>query len=134
MPRKKREGVTTPVRYKSKMRRIGMALSDDDPVLASQYAEALFNARSAGYGPYKAAYDTVKAVLTRHQVSSVFWGIYRAFAFEVLHKVQFRKEATLDEIIRKWEDRGLDADVLREIGEALVQVFEKGPETPAAKT
>ncbi len=134
MPRKKVEGITTYPRFKIKAFAVGMGIGHGDVEMAKEYANAVTQARASGYGIYKNAYAEIKPVLMEHQVPSAFWGLYKAFANELIHKVQIRKISTIDEVIAKWEKQGLDGNVLRDCADAVVEVVAEGTPKPASKT
>ena len=132
MPRKRQEGITTLPRYKGKMYAVAFGIFAGNEELAKEYAEALSHARSQGFGVYRVAWQETKPILMKHEVPSALWGLYKAFVNELINKVQRRKIATVEEIIDKWVGNGLDEAVLRDVAEAVVQVFEKAP-SPAEK-
>jgi hypothetical protein len=128
MARKRREGVTTGIRYRIKMlRTMGVPVPQE---WAEEYAMSLLQARASGYGAYKTAWEEVKPVLIHMKVPSALHGLYKAFTNEVVSKVQQRKIADLEDIIEKWTNLGLDPNVLQVIGEAVVMVVRA--ETPQA--
>jgi hypothetical protein len=131
--RKRQEGITTLPRYKLKAYAVGFGIGAQNERLANEYAESLAQARSAGYGIYKNAYQEIKPVLARDNVPSALWGLYKAFANELINKVQRRGLATIDEIVQKWVAMGLDENVLRDVVNALVEIVEKEVPTPAQK-
>ena len=133
MGRKRQEGVTTLPRYKMKAYAVGYGISFGNERLANDYAEALAQARSAGYGLYKNAYQEIKAVLREDKVPSALWGLYKAFANELINKVQRRKSATIDEIVAKWVEMGLDENILRDVVSVLVEIIEKEVPRPAER-
>jgi hypothetical protein len=126
MARKRREGITTGIRYRIKMLRVmGVPVPQE---WAEEYAMALLQARSTGYGPFKTAWEEVKPVLMRERVPSALHGLYKAFTNEVISKVQQKKISDLEDLIDKWTKLGLDPHVLQVVGETVVRVI--APETP----
>lgn len=121
MARKRQEGITTYPRYKLKMYRV-FKIDGVPEALATEVATALTHARALGYGVFKTAWFEAKAILMRLGVPSAMWGLYKAFTNELINKVQRKKEATVEDIIAKWERNGLDPTVLREVANAVVQV------------
>jgi len=133
MGRKRQEGITTNPRYKGKAYAVGYGIMAGNSEYAKDYAEALTTARAAGVGIFRNAYQEIKPVLSRENVPSALWGLYKAFANEIIAKVQRRGIATTDEIQAKWVKLGLDEGVLRAVIEVLVEVVEKEVPTPAQK-
>jgi hypothetical protein len=133
MVKKKTEGVTTYPRFKGKAYAVGVGIFSGNATLAMDYANALTQARAAGYGVFKNAYDEIKPVLMRNDVPSALWGLYKAFINELIHKVQRKRIASTDEVITKWERMGLNADILRQCAEAVVEVVTEQAPTPASK-
>lgn len=131
--RKRQEGITTNPRYKLKAYAVGFGIGAGNSEFAREYAEALTSARASGVGIYKNAYQEIKPVLSRENVPSALWGLYKAFANELISKVQRRGIATIDEVEAKWVKLGMDESVLRAIVEVLVEVVEKEASTPAQK-
>lgn len=134
MGRKRQEGITTNPRFKLKAYAVGFGIGAGNKEYAEEYAEALTMARSAGVGVYRNAYQEIKPVLARENVPSALWGLYKAFANELIAKVQRRGIATIDEIVDKWIKMGLDDGVLRAVVGTLVEVIEKEVPVPAQKT
>jgi len=134
MGRKRQEGITTNPRYKLKAFAVGMGIGANNVDMAKEYAEALTTARASGVGVYRNAYQEIKPVLARESVPSALWGLYKAFANELIAKVQRRGIATVDEIVSKWEKLGLDSNVLRAVVESIVEIVEKEVPVPAQKT
>jgi len=112
---------------------VGIGISHGNVEMAKEYAEALTTARAAGVGIYKNAYQDIKPVLAQNHVPSAFWGLYKAFANELISKVQRRGINTTDEIIAKWQKMGLDGGVLQAVVNVIVEVREREAPTPAAK-
>jgi hypothetical protein len=133
MAKKKTEGVTTYPRFKGKAYAVGVGIFSGNATLAMDYANALTQARAAGYGVFKNAYDEIKPVLMRNDVPSALWGLYKAFINELIHKVQRKRIASTDEVVTKWERMGLNADILRQCAEAVVEVVTEQAPTPASK-
>ena len=133
MAKKKIEGVTTYPRFKGKAYAVGVGIFSGNATLAMDYANALTQARAAGYGVFKNAYDEIKPVLMRNDVPSALWGLYKAFINELIHKVQRKRIASTDEVVTKWERMGLNADILRQCAEAVVEVVTEQSPTPASK-
>jgi len=133
MAKKKIEGVTTYPRFKGKAYAVGVGIFSGNATLAMDYANALTQARAAGYGVFKNAYDEIKPVLMRNDVPSALWGLYKAFINELIHKVQRKRIASTDEIVTKWERMGLNAAILRQCAEAVVEVVTEQAPTPASK-
>jgi hypothetical protein len=134
MGKKKQEGITTNPRFKLKAYAVGFGIGAGHQKFAEEYAEALTQARSAGIGLYKNAYQEIKPVLMRAGVPSALWGLYKAFINEILAKVQRRKIANVDEVVAKWEKLGLDSGVLRECVNAVGEVVTVEAPTPAQKS
>jgi len=132
--RKRQEGITTNPRYKLKAYAVGMGIGANNTRYAEEYAEALTSARSAGVGVFRNAYQEIKPVLARLEVPSALWGLFKAFANELIAKVQRRGIATIDDIVAKWSNMGLDETALREVVNALVEIVEKAAPVPAQKT
>ena len=131
MARKRREGISTGIRYRIKMlRTMGVPIPVE---WAEEYAIALSQARASGYGPYKLAWEEVKPVLMRMEVPSALHGLYKAYTNEVVNKVQQRKIADLEELIEKWVNLGLEPAVLQVVGETVVRVLQKQTPQPPAK-
>ena len=133
MAKKKVEGVSTYPRFKGKAYAVGFGIFAGNSDLAMDYANALTQARAAGYGVFKNAYDEIKPVLMRNEVPSALWGLYKAFINELIHKVQRKRIASTDEVVTKWERMGLNADILRQCAEAVVEVVAEQAPTPASK-
>jgi len=133
MGRKRQEGVTTPIRYKLKAYAVGYGIGAGNVEYAKEYAEALTTARASGYGIFKQAYEEIKPVLMRMGVPSALWGLYKAFINEIINKVQRRKIATVEDIIAKWVNLGLDEGVLRECVNAVGEVITLEAPTPSKK-
>jgi len=133
MTRKRQEGITTNPRYKLKAYAVGFGIGAGNQKYAEDYAESLASARASGVGVYKSAYQDIKPVLAREGVPSALWGLYKAFANELISKVQRRGIATVDEIVGKWVKLGLDETVLRAVVESVVEIVEKEVPVPAAK-
>lgn len=133
MAKKKVEGVTTYPRFRGKAYAVGFGIFAGNSELAMEYANALTQARAAGYGIFKVAYDEIKPILMRNEVPSALWGLYKAFVNELIHKVQRKRIATTDEVIGKWERMGLNPDILRQCSEAVVEVVTEQTPTPASK-
>ena len=133
MARKRQEGVTTNIRYKLKAYAVGYGIGAGNPELAKEYAEVLTTARASGYGVFKTAYQEIKPVLMREGVPSALWGLYKAFINEIINKVQRRKIATVDEIVNKWVNLGLDEGVLRACIDAVGEVISVEAPTPSQK-
>lgn len=134
MPRKRREGITTPVRYMGKMYAVGYGIFHGNEELAKLYATLLMVARNEGYGIYRTAWNECRTVLIQRDVPSALWGLYKAFTNELVHKALIKKVATVDDIIRKWTEFGLDTAVLQDIANAIIQRVVKPTPTPAEKT
>jgi hypothetical protein len=134
VPRKRQEGITTNPRYKLKAYAVAYGIGAGNTDFAKEYAEALTSARASGIGIYKNAYQEIKPVLSRENVPSALWGLYKAFANELISKVQRRGIATIDDIKAKWEKLGLDSNVLQAVIEVLVEVIEKEAPVPAQKS
>jgi hypothetical protein len=134
MGRKRQEGITTNPRYKLKAYAVGMGIGHGNPELSKEYADALTQARAAGVGLYKNAYQEIKPVLMRANVPSALYGLYKAFINEILAKVQRRKIASVDEIVDKWVKLGLDAGVLRDCVGAVGEVLVTEAPVPATKS
>lgn len=133
MGRKRKEGITTNIRYKMKAYSVGLGIASGNEKLAMEYAEALTIARASGIGPYKMAYAEIKPVLMKNEVPSALFGLYKAFINEIIAKAQVRKIASTDEVIDKWTTLGLDAGVLGECVEAVGEVIVTAAPTPAPK-
>ena len=133
MARKRKEGITSNIRYKMKAYAVGLGIAHGNEELAMDYADKLTIARAAGIGPYKMAYAEIKPVLMRNDVPSAFFGLYKAFINEIIAKVQVRKIASSDEIIDKWTRLGLDAGILGECVEAVGEVIVTEVPTPPPK-
>ena len=95
MPRKRQEGVTTNPRFKGKAYAVAYGIFAGNEELAKEYADALANARAQGVGVYRTAYQEIKPVLMRLGVSSIFWGLYKAFINEVINKAVSYTHLTL---------------------------------------
>jgi hypothetical protein len=133
MARKRREGITSYPRYRGKMYSVAYGIFNGNAELALEYANALASARASGFGVYKEAYRVAIPVLQRNEVPSALWGLYRSFIMELINKVQGRRLATVDEIIDKWVDLGLDGGILREVANAVVTIETKETPTPVEK-
>ena len=99
MPRKRREGITTPVRYMGKMYAVGYGIFHGNEELAKLYATLLMVARNEGYGVYRTGWKECRTVLIKRAVPSALWGLYKAFTNELIHKVMVKKTATVEEVI-----------------------------------
>jgi hypothetical protein len=134
MGRKKQEGVTTRARYLAKMYRIGLAISGGNEEYAKLYAESLLQSRTAGYSPFKDAWNIAKAVLVSQGVSSMRYGVYRSFVFQLINRVIRRGTEDLDDVIRRYvEEGGADENILRAIAERIMPQFKPEVTTPAQK-
>ena len=132
MPRKQ-ESVTTPIRYKIKMYKVALGLTGGNERLAEDYADALSHARNQGIGVYRTAFKEIKPLLMKLDVPSALHGLYKAFVNEIIHKVQRRRIATVDEIVDKWTKLGLDPAVLREVAGSVVEIITEETPTTAEK-
>jgi len=121
MARKRREGITTPYRYKAKMYRI---FGKEPPqTVIDGLVDAMLTSRNLGYGPYRTARDEAKHKLDELNVPSTLHGLYLAFVNELVSKVQQKKVASADEIIDKWTRAGLDAGILGELAETVLGLY-----------
>jgi hypothetical protein len=134
MGRKRQEGITTNPRYELKAFAVGMGIGAGNTRLAENYASSLTQARSAGVGVFKNAYQEIKPVLMRAEVPSALWGLYKAFINEIIAKVQRRKIASIDEIVEKWTKLGLDEGNLRACIESVGEIVSTESPVPATKT
>jgi hypothetical protein len=133
LARKRQEGITTNPRFKMKMYAVGFGIGAGNHEYAKEYAESLTQARASGVGIYRNAYQEIKPVLARERVPSALWGLYKAFANELISKVQRRGIATIDQIVDKWTVLGLDSGVLRAVVNVLVEVVTPEAPVPAQK-
>lgn len=133
MARKRREGVTTYPRYKGKVYAVAYGIFHGNEEYARHYAESLATARASGFGVFKEGYRVIIPVLMKHEIPSAQWGLYRAFMCELVSKVQQKRIATVEEIIEKWRDFGLDEATLSDCASAVVQVVTKEVPTPVEK-
>lgn len=118
MARKRREGLTTPYRYKAKMYRV---FGKEPPqTLIDGLVDAMLTSRNLGYGAYRTARDEAKHKLDELNVPSTMHGLYLAFVNELVSKVQQKKTASADEIIDKWAKNGLDAGVLTDLADTVL--------------
>lgn len=125
MARKRREGITTPVRYMGKMYAVGYGIFHGNEELAKLYATLLMVARDKGFGTYTTIWKNVEGKLREKGVPSVFWGICKAFTNELIRKVIMKQEATPEEVKAKWvrwfTKVGLDTSILDDIVNIVVQ-------------
>lgn len=133
MARKRKEGITSNIRYKMKAYAVGLGVAHGNEEMAADYAEALTLARAAGIAPYKMAYEEIKPVLMREEVPSALYGLYKAFINEIISKTQVRKIASVDQVIDKWVTLGLDAGVLGACVESVGEVMRAETPTPPPK-
>jgi len=134
MGRKKQEGVTTRARYLAKMYRIGLAIAGGNEEYAKLYAESLLQSRTAGYSPFKDAWNIAKAVLTAEKIPSMRWGIYRSFVFQLVNRVIRQGKEDLEKVIERYVEEGdADENVLRAIAERIMPQFKPEVTAPAQK-
>jgi len=124
MPKRKKVGATTPLRYTYKaIRDHG---GEPSPELLQMLGQTQQSEWSKGFGQYKELYELIKPVLRENGVPSALWGLYRSYAFELENKVRVRGILTLDELITIWERKaGLDRNVMLAIAEAIGVEAEK---------
>ncbi|RLB79944.1 MAG: hypothetical protein DRH17_12885 [Deltaproteobacteria bacterium] len=112
------------------MYKFGLTKSAGDKEYAKGYAESLALSRAGGYGIYKIAKKKAEGVLVRRGVDPLFWGLYKAFVNELVHKVFVRGTDTVEAVINAWSRQGLDPGVLAEIAESLAAEVVEVPEAP----
>jgi len=121
MPRKRRYGITSAMRYQLKAYRVHKidGIPED---LANLVALNQTMAWSTGFGMFHRVWENVvKRVLQELKVGKIYWGLYRAFTCQVLSKTVEKKTEEIDLVIRKFANLGLDIDVLRAIVNAIQQ-------------
>jgi len=123
-----RDDLTSNIRYRIKMYRVGLGLAGGNESLAREYAEALNTARLMGVGSYEHYWEVAEGVVRGQGVPRAYYGLYRSFTSELIKKAQRQRVASVEEIIEKWTKNGLDPKVLRMICERIFPGYKVEPE------